>query len=296
MKAKTIKAILNKKVTRWIDTIKDEELQKDVRKGTIITGGSITSLLLNEEVNDYDVYFTSQNLAYRVAVYYVEQYRQLGNNTRNFQVQKTDNGNVKVMITSVGVSGDNPEDTDNELDQYLGKITDSEPDALENAKEESPDYRPVFFSANAITLSDDMQIILRFVGEPDDIHESFDFVHAKCYYRTETGHLSLPREALEAILTKELVYRGSKYPLCSIFRAKKFVERGWTINAGQYLKMAMQLNELDLADVGTLEDQLTGVDTYYFQMLIRIIQERKNNEETFEVTADYVTEVVDRIF
>ena len=62
---------------------------------------------------------------------------------------------------------------------------------------------------------------------------------------------------------------GSKYPLCSIIRTRKFIQRGYTINAGQYLKMAMQLNELDLKDVSVLQDQLIGVDSAYFDMVIR---------------------------
>ncbi len=42
--------------------------------------------------------------------------------------------------------------------------------------------------------------------------------------------------------------------------------------------MCMQLNELDLTDVKVLEEQLTGVDTTYFQMMIDEL--RKHQEET----------------
>lgn len=113
---------------------------------------------------------------------------------------------------------------------------------------------------------------------------------------SKTGELVLPQKSLEAILTKELIYTGSKYPLASIFRAKKFIQRGWTINAGQYLKMAMQLNEMNLLDVETLNDQLTRVDFAYFRSLIHIIERKKEKEEDFKLSTPYVIEVIDRIF
>jgi hypothetical protein len=34
-------------------------------------------------------------------------------------------------------------------------------------------HRPIYFSNNAMTLSDKMQLIIRFYGEPDKIHENY---------------------------------------------------------------------------------------------------------------------------
>jgi len=61
MKAKTTKAVLTKKHKDFIATIQDEEVRKLVDKNSIITGGSIVSMLLGEEVNDFDYYFTDKN-------------------------------------------------------------------------------------------------------------------------------------------------------------------------------------------------------------------------------------------
>ena len=103
-------------------------------------------------------------------------------------------------------------------------------------------------------------------------------------------------EALECIINKELYYIGSKYPLCSIVRTRKYLERGYHINAGQYVKMCFQLNELDLKDVKVLEDQLTGVDTTYFKMMVDAIQ--KHMEETGEerVDATYAMNLINKLF
>ena len=94
------------------------------------------------------------------------------------------------------------------------------------------------------------------------------------------------------MLSRTLVYAGSQYPLCSVIRTRKFIKRGWRINAGQYLKMAMQLSKLDMTDHVTLEEQLTGVDVAYFAEVISKIKDR--NPE--KVDAAYLTEIIDRMF
>jgi hypothetical protein len=97
---------------------------------------------------------------------------------------------------------------------------------------------------------------------------------------------------MESILAKELRYVGSKYPICSVVRLRKFIARGWRINAGQILKMAMQISELDLTDISVLEDQLTGVDTAYFLQLIEKLKEK----DPEKVNAAYLVEIIDRMF
>ena len=108
--------------------------------------------------------------------------------------------------------------------------------------------------------------------------------------------MNLPAKALEAIINKELIYCGSKYPLCSIIRTRKFLSRGYTINAGQYLKMALQLNELNLHDLDVFKDQLTGVDSAYFEQVIDYLSEKKEKEKDFEIDNAYLFEIINRIF
>ena len=52
--------------------------------------------------------------------------------------------------------------------------------------------------------------------EPDQLHENYDFVHCTNYWTSWNNELVLRKEALEALLARELRYVGSKYPLCSI--------------------------------------------------------------------------------
>ena len=108
--------------------------------------------------------------------------------------------------------------------------------------------------------------------------------------------LNFRARALESIINKELYYVGSKYPLCSIIRTRKFIARGWTINAGQYVKMALQLNQFNLLDLNVFADQLVGVDSAYFSNAIAQIKERQEKEPDFKVDSTYLFEVINRIF
>jgi hypothetical protein len=45
-------------------------------------------------------------------------------------------------------------------------------------------------SQNAISLTEDVQIVLRFNGNVEQIHKTFDFVHATNYFTFEAGLVS----------------------------------------------------------------------------------------------------------
>jgi len=289
MKAKTIKAVLTKKHKDFIATIQDEEVRNLVDKNSIITGGSIVSMLLGEDVNDFDYYFTDKNTCEKVANYYARQFSEL--TKQSVKVQSLENGRVRIFISSKGIAEETSSDTVDEFENLALS------EAIEEAEaKEKPEYRPIFLSSNAITLSNKVQLIIRFYGEASEIHSNYDFVHATCYWESKNNNLVLPAKALEAILTKELIYQGSKYPLASIMRTRKFIQRGWSINAGQFLKMALQLNIMDLLDVKVLEEQLTGVDSAYFSHVIDSIKKKTEEDPSYKVDNSYLFEVINRIF
>ena len=287
MKAKTIKAVIAKKMKQWWDSIEDESVRKLAEKNTIVTGGCIASMLLKEKVNDFDVYFRTKEATEAVAQYYVDKF--CDEHDHPMKLEVTDE-RIRI-VTERGHRGETAGDP---TQVGLGEIEDTYDDANELAQEiEDNSFRPVFMSTNAITLSNKVQIVIRFFGDPAEIHENYDFVHCTNHWTSWSGgELVLQPAALEALLARELRYVGSKYPLCSIMRIRKFIQRGWTINAGQILKACMQLNDLDLTDPKVLEDQLTGVDSAYFIDMINKL--RENDPE--KINAAYLVELVDRIF
>lgn len=314
MKAKTIKAIIRKKVGEWLSSIEDEAVRGLAEKGTIVTGGCIASMLLKEKVNDFDLYFKDKETAVAVATYYAARFKPKKRNgiECSISVEHEGSDRVKIVIKSAGIASEDGAKAEyryfesrpeGEASGYVGEVMqdpgdiqdayeETEQAALNTAGDGKPTYRPVFMSTNAITLSDRIQIVLRFFGEPDSIHENYDFVHCTNYWTSWSGELVLKQAALEALLAKELRYVGSKYPICSLIRMRKFIARGWSINAGQVLKMVWQVSELDLKDVRVLEEQLTGVDVAYFMEVI----EKVRAKDPEKVNSAYLIEIIDRMF
>ncbi len=306
---KTIKKVLGKKFDDFVSSIQDEELRKLVRRDAFITGGSIVSLLLAENIKDFDLYLKTKETAKKLAEYYVKEFKDTHPEFDDGDIfvydsdedkrndwngkQRPNPALVKVFVRSRGIAGDANEELQKEE-----RTEDEEP--LQERKTEPEAgvlmYRPVFLSANAITLSDKIQIVLRFYGEPDEVHKNYDFIHCTCFWEAHNNKLTLPAEALESILAKTLSYQGSLYPICSVIRTRKFLRRGWHLSAGQYLKMCFQISDLDLDDVDVLEEQLTGVDQAYFAQIIKICREKKKQDVDFRITSAYVCEVIDRIF
>ena len=323
MKKKTINAVIAKKFNEWLDSIGDEEVKKLVKKNTIITGGCIASMINNEKVNDYDVYFTDQKTVVAVARYYIKKFREMKPDAPRIELYTSDDfkqnseislmyarqkaikeaaaegekidvdadlmdfyemsslskeeGRVFLYISSICIAAEknvNLDDCENPLDENVEDTEDKT----------KPKYRPVFFSSNAISLSDKIQIVTRFYGDAQQIHSNFDYVHATNYWTSADDKVVFNMEAYEACHNKELIYVGSKYPVCSLFRMRKFIARGFTINAGEILKIAMNINEFDLTNVRVLRDQLIGVDSAYFTNLIDSIKDKEKIDRLYLMT------------
>lgn len=243
-----------------------------------------------------------------------------------------DGDRVRVVVKSAGVATEEGDDSSyayfescppKTAEQYLDKVMKDHEDEEINAYLDTQDmglpsvdnkqmmdqaeavaeliqapgkakYRPIFLSGNAITLANDIQLCIRFYGDATEIHKNFDFVHCTNWYDYATDTLSLNFEAVKSLAQKELKYVGSLYPMCSVIRTRKFIKRGWMINAGQFIKMMYQINDLDLHDILVLEEQLTGVDAAYFQQLIAVIKEDISRGVTVDQT--YICQLIDRLF
>ncbi|TXH50301.1 MAG: hypothetical protein E6Q97_20740 [Desulfurellales bacterium] len=319
MQIKTIKSVLAKKIQAWANSVQDETVKKIIQEQTVVTGGAIASMLLQESVNDFDVYFRTPEGAFAVAQYYVKKMNEVREKkatkgtyvplyVADFEskagIDKYEGKRFIIVAESAGVAEEEQageyqyfEVTDPEgvaAEAYLDDVKNA---AEQKAEESKNEFRPIFMSSNAITLSDKIQIVIRFSGEPNEIHANYDFVHCMCSWTSWNRELTTPQEALHAMMSRTLTYIGSLYPVCSVIRTRKFIQRGWRITAGQYLKMAFQIADLNLRDVRVLEDQLTGVDSAFFYQLISIV--RKDVEEgkkPEDIDVAYISQLVDRIF
>jgi hypothetical protein len=265
MNKKSINKRLNKICSDWLDSITDIGLKIYLKDKVIITGGCFVSMLNNEKVNDYDIYLTEKEAVLKLAKYYVD--KQYKHNETN--VCESDKGIVSL---------------------YFNKNNNK----FEKDPESEEKYVPLFFSSNAITLSDKIQIVLRFYGNAEEIHKNYDFIHTTNYWSSKDNNVVLNLNAVMAIINKQLVYQGSKYPIASIIRLRKFIKRGWYIDAGQIVKMCFQLNDLDLYDMEVLKDQLIGVDMLYFISFLNEIKQIKDKGDKLDSTV--IIKLIDQIF
>lgn len=70
MQIKTIQKNIEAKLEEWLKTISDEPLRNEVKKSILVSGGCIVSMLLNEPVNDFDIYLMDIDVLKRLATYY----------------------------------------------------------------------------------------------------------------------------------------------------------------------------------------------------------------------------------
>lgn len=271
-------------MNEWLKSIKDDSLRDAVRDNILVTGGCIASMLTNEQVNDYDVYIMDMDVLKRLCEYYCKKYDvQIFDGRYKDELIRKEYGGLSVAEYDVAVRTLKPD----QIKLYVGwgYPVEHKEDQLQVP------YRVNFFSPNAISLSDDVQIVCRFHGNAEQIHKTFDFIHATNYWTFKAG-LVLNVDALTSILTKQLKYQGSLYPLTSIIRLKKFLKRNWNVNAGEQLKIMFQISLLDLTDPDVLEEQLIGVDVAYFGKLVEILR----SNEAKDMTTVYLNEIIDKVF
>jgi len=297
-KRSTIEHIINAKINSWLKNISDEDIKKVILNNYILTGGAITSLLQGENPNDFDLYFKDYESARAVADYYIKKLSS-DNPMVKITIDDSVTDRIKIIIKSAGIIRGEA-DKQNDYDYFETVDPENQEFAVESylnkeAVKSKEKYAIAMVTSNAISLNNDIQLIFRFFGDPDVIHENYDFIHVTNYYTKEEG-LVLRVEALEAIMSKTLRYVGSRYPICSMFRTRKYINRGWTISAGEMLKIAFDINKLDLNDMNVLYEQLVGVDAAYFHQLIGMLKEFQAKNPDVKIERSYLFQLIEKVF
>ena len=217
MRRRNIKSVLRNKLEDWAKSIDDHAVKALVLRDSVISGGSIASMLMGESVNDFDIYFSTKETTLAVAKYYVEKFKQnpppkFAGQEKLVRIQARDFGDrVKIVVKSQGIAGESESDSY----QYFEQIDDGgaaaeqfvdavmndavETEEADKAKDK-PKYRPKFLTSNAITLSNRVQVVIRFFGKPSEIHANYDFIHCMCAWEADSGNLTIPQEAVESML------------------------------------------------------------------------------------------------
>ena len=234
MKRKEIEKVLNEKINIFGQTINVLGGAPDIfTKSIMISGGSISSMLLDEPVNDFDFYFLDPEICGMFLHNFLHD--------SNYELVKTDIDTTtsKFEIKEKGTTNNSyPKVTYGKQLNTSGLII-------------TPDKISQF----AITFGD-KQYVFYLSGPQKIIHKSFDMVHCINYYTLNDG-LVLNKFALESILTKEIRLISVRSPYETLKRVHKMLTEGWTIPEKELLKLLWQMREeQDIIDASFLKDNV----------------------------------------
>lgn len=278
----------------------NKELSEKLKSHCFVSGGAITSLLQGDQPNDYDIYIDDLNTLYDLCVYFTNEWNEKHTHKREFTIIKHINDEennheyVEIQVKSIGIVQDYER---REIDEYSSlpsnEIIKEVDDVKENPEEK---YQVKCITSNAISLSNDVQIVCRFCGEPEEIFKNYDFIHTRQAYVRQKDELLLNIKSMVSIMSKRLEYQGSLFPVCSLFRLRKFISRGWTINAMEILKISYQISKLDLDDVNILKDQCLGCDFFYLSRFVDALQKWRDDNPDVEFNSEYMFQLMEEVF
>jgi hypothetical protein len=225
-----------------------------VEADTYIAGGALYSLLTGKHVNDIDIYFRDP----QKALLCIRRFA-----TVNAKIVDLGNSVKSLEITEIKATKNNCELSRNALTFIPNK--------------------------EATGLPCTIQFIFKFIGEEEAVLRYFDFEHCKISWRkraidsnTEnlSGVLKFHGDSKDAIINNELIYNTTTiYPIGSLFRVNKFIKRGMNIDFSELIKIAAQINQLDLVEPEALKLQASGYYGYSDKRLFNLIDKATVNNK-----------------
>ena len=112
----------------------------------------------------------------------------------------------------------------------------------------------------------EVQVITRFTGSPEEILNTFDFTCVMGLWNFREGKFYAHEFFLRDVARRRLVYSNkSQYPICALYRTKKYVERGYDFPGSTLVAISLAIHSLQLNTYKDLKDQLLGIDTSMFK-------------------------------
>jgi hypothetical protein len=227
--------------------------QKHVLCNSFIAGGALISVARQEKVKDYDWFVTDPGSARTLFNHLVARVP-VGNYIRLIVAQDTVNPKLHRGILISEKPGVEVEEL---IDQFNNDC--------KTIKKKANTVYPVYLSKNALMLSNGVQLIFRFIGEPKEVFSTFDFEHCKTYWRPAPlglllGAVHYEGRSQESIAKNELIYTGNtRFVLSAISRLNKFISRGWGISPSSLLALAVTSSKVDWSSREALKEELLGI-------------------------------------
>ena len=167
-------------------------------------------------------------------------------------------------ITSL-VTGQKVNDIDIYFHNQLGF------DEVNDAFKADKDYIEVCNTNNAITYRDvpldqDIQLIkINMAEDAYNLISTFDMFHNAIAFTCGLNTLATHPNFEECIIQRKLMYNPkAKYPISSLQRIFKYLQRGYTISNFDLAMVALKIASLNIKNREDLERELRGIDTDAF--------------------------------
>jgi hypothetical protein len=222
---------------------------------SFFAGGVITSHCKGEKVKDYDLFFISEETLRS----YLHSFLSFHGWWSAFKLEfKVDPKNPKLKRCAIVPKEANTNTTVESFIEEFNRVCKSK---SQTAKHAAPSY----LSHNALSLTNGVQLIFRFVGEPEEVFSTFDYEHCKTYWRPSAlgisdGKVEFLGKSLESLAKNELVYTSnSRFVLSAISRLNKFIKRGWGVAPSSLLAIASSAAKVNWQNKEELREELLGI-------------------------------------
>lgn len=187
----------------------------------------------------------------------------------------------------------------NDVDVYFKSKKD-----LEEANEyfKSKNYEILSSTDNAITYKVDSNFIRKPVivqliiadelikENPMDLINNFDFTINMASYDLAKEELIVKDDFFYDNIKRRLIFNeDTLYPIISMHRAIKYINRGYKLDGYEQVKIALAINNLHMKDYKDLKRQLQGIDTSIFAPITNKLMEKPETEYNYNDTMSLIT-------
>lgn len=138
------------------------------------------------------------------------------------------------------------------------------------------------------------QLIEAVVGSPAEVIKGFDFSMCMGAWDPTTGVFILDSLFLKHVAQRRLCFNpNAEFPICSLWRATKFIKRGWKLPGIEAIKLALAIHNIGLGDLGELKRQLLGIDTIFLKALTDALATKHEAKYDFGEAVEFIADFLD---
>lgn len=161
--------------------------------------------------------------------------------------------------------------------------------------DDSPSFSVTDTAWTHITEKGDRyQLICASFGQPEEVIKRFDYTMCMGAYDPRKRDFILDPLFLKHCSQRRLIFNvNSEFPICSLWRAVKFIKRGWKLPGTEAIKLSLKINNIQLTNLSVLKRQLMGIDTIFLKELTDDLAAKGETKYDFLEAIDMISAFVD---